>query len=458
MIWRLNTGEYTEIQGSEDVCSIASSPIGASFVSGHKDSTIKIWDAATLTKTRTLRGRGKPVGCVGCVTLSLDRRIVASAGEYTTTVVIWSIDTGQCVKSLRGGMRGTSSVAFSPDGKLVAAGASGKITIWNVDTACRMRTVNGLRLDGPPAFLDGGRLIAAVNSRAVQIWSIETGRSLQTLDGHQDFIVGLASSCNGALIAAGSNDWKVRIWSADLSNTTVSSRIHHPLKSNIALSEDQTLLASIMASEDGQSTWVWRVDTGDCVQRMSRLVAPNLLALSPTRALAAEVSGPETEIRILDADTLDFVQAIPIKSTWNDATIKSIVFHRDYLLDEHFSFSPEGELLIHKSWRIYKHSTPTGSGIFPFPPGTHVFPAFHLLQTVSAFHISQDREWVMWKGHRLLWLPPELRLSSPDDHDGRVMLSHSVVVIVTPAGRLVLMGFLPDALPEILRNPKLGWS
>jgi WD40 repeat protein len=193
-------------------------------------------------------------------------------------------------------------------------------------------------------------LIAAVNGRAVQIWSIETGRSLQTLDGHQDSIVGLASSCNRALIAAGSDDWTVRIWSADMSSTTASSTVYDSRDSNIVLSEDQTLLASVMGSEDGQSTWVWRVDTGDCVQRVSGL-APNLLALSPTELLIAEVSRSRDEfkIMILNADTRVCVQVVSVKDTWSDGVILSVTSDDGFLADDNFSFSSDGELLIHKS-------------------------------------------------------------------------------------------------------------
>lgn len=300
MIWRLDTGDFTEIQGSKDVASIASSARCPSFVSGHEDSTVRVWGAAKGANIRIFRCYE---GHVKFVALSHDGQLVASVSFKPLGVQIWSVDTGQCVNFLRGKMAGIGSIAFSLDGTLVAAA-----------TFTKYSTVSD-----------------------IMIWSVETGDHGRTI--------------------------------------------------------------------------------------------------------------------ILDADTRKCVRAISIEDAWDDAAISSIVSNKYSLHTDNLSFSTDGKLLMHKSWLMGVHSTPTRSGIFPFPRGTHVFPIFDLAQTASAFHICEKREWVIWKGHRLLWLPLEVRPPAPRVR-GRVILSHSSVVIVTPGRRLAFIGFRPDQLPGILQNQR----
>jgi WD40 repeat protein len=86
---------------------------------------VKLWDPATGTAVSTLSGHA---GVVSSVAFSPDGRLLASAGSTDKTVKLWDPATGTAVSTLSGHAGVVSSVAFSPDGRLLAS-ASGDMTV-----------------------------------------------------------------------------------------------------------------------------------------------------------------------------------------------------------------------------------------------------------------------------------------------------------------------------------------
>jgi serine/threonine protein kinase len=89
---------------------------------------------------------------------------------------------------------------------------------------------------------DGKTLAAGCGDRNVHLWSVATGAKLATLSGHTDTVNVVAYSPDGKLIASGSNDATVRIWNAatGVAVTTISPGIQ---VSTLAFSADGKTLA-----------------------------------------------------------------------------------------------------------------------------------------------------------------------------------------------------------------------
>ncbi len=113
------------------------------------------------------------------------RRMVASNGDWENNAAIWDLATGALLRTLKGHSRVVFSVAFSPDGsKVLTGGLDGTARIWNAATG---RQVSVLRLDSASPVLsvefspDGARALTGHADGSIAIWNAATGERIATL-------------------------------------------------------------------------------------------------------------------------------------------------------------------------------------------------------------------------------------------------------------------------------------
>jgi WD40 repeat protein len=176
-LWDVAAGKVAQTltAGKTDIGHASFSPDGRFIVSGSGDDDrakagVKVWDAATGKLVRTLADSYEYHDAVS-VRVSPDGRHVAAAD--TQSGALWDMNSGARLRELDAG----GHLAFSPDGKYVANGASSAF-LWDVSTGEKLRTLGGY--SGAPnalAFTDGGKtLLIGGWDNKFRVWDAATGQ------------------------------------------------------------------------------------------------------------------------------------------------------------------------------------------------------------------------------------------------------------------------------------------
>ncbi|KAJ5982742.1 hypothetical protein N7451_012842 [Penicillium sp. IBT 35674x] len=166
---------------------------------------------------------------VRSVAFSPDGRLLAS-GSMDQTVRLWDTATGALQQTLEGHSDLVTSVAFSPDGRLLASGSDDKtVRLWDTATGALQQTLEGHSdLVTSVAFSPDGRLLAS-GSMDQRLWDTATGALQQTLEGHSSYVNSVAFSLDGRLLASGSWDKTVRLWD------TATGALQEALNVNVSI-------------------------------------------------------------------------------------------------------------------------------------------------------------------------------------------------------------------------------
>ncbi|WP_307805820.1 WD40 repeat domain-containing protein [Streptomyces chrestomyceticus] len=260
----------------------AFSPDGKTLVTSALDNSVRLWDTATARAGTTLANHGEEMASLA---FSRDGRALATGGA-DGGVRLWDRATGR----LRGTATGrfdtgaVLALAFSPDGRAVAAGGWGAVRVWDTATGGVRATLTGHEGSvGSVAFSPDGRTLVTGGDGTARLWDTGTGA---TLTGHRDLVNAVVFSPDGRTLATGSADGTVRLWDvpARRLRTVLTGRTSQDL---LVFGRDGRTLTTV---DDDLTVRVW--DTGSGHVRSTRTApehaSSDALALSPdTHTLVA---------------------------------------------------------------------------------------------------------------------------------------------------------------------------
>jgi WD40 repeat protein len=129
-------------------------------------------------------------------------------------VEIWDVAQAKQILSLPGFTTAVRSLAFSPDGKVLATGSDDqKVGIWDMSSGKEVHELSPVGLHIHLAFSpDGSLLIAATENGMIAIWDTSTWAQIATLTASSGELTGLAFTPDSKFIISGAVDGVIRFW------------------------------------------------------------------------------------------------------------------------------------------------------------------------------------------------------------------------------------------------------
>jgi WD40 repeat protein len=193
--------------------AVAVSPDSSLFVTSPGPDRVTVWRAAPQGVIRELHG---PCGGVISLAWSHDGRFVAATGG-STTAVVWNVATGKVVRLLRDSS-GAAGVTFSPDSRILATASLGSPTatasvrLFDLQTG---RQIAEAPVQGSLQDLDfspNGKLLAATGlGDDIVIMDVER-RSVVRTFAHPVLKGAIRFSPDGKTIATGDLHGDIDFW------------------------------------------------------------------------------------------------------------------------------------------------------------------------------------------------------------------------------------------------------
>ena len=322
-----------------DTVAIGSNPYG----------TVRLWETSTGTPKHTFIGEITPKEGFS---FSPDGNTLATR-SFTNTVLLWNTTTGRLKQTLEdiGNDLGVS-IAYSPDGKMLAIPGWGGLQLWDTETGEHKQTLEQSEKIESFAFSPDGKTIAGMSAQqrevwyddskthstyliyySVSLWDTATLQRKSTLET-TDSVESLVFHPDGDTIATMNADNMVQVWDAGTGELTYT--LEHT-GGIVGISYNLERPGTFMTAHKDKMSRVW--DTGTHTRKHTfRLTehtdALNSAAFSPDGGTLATGS-LDGSVQLWDATT---------------GMLKETLIGRKYTSESYYPavgpFSPDGETVV----------------------------------------------------------------------------------------------------------------
>ncbi|MBN3906819.1 MAG: hypothetical protein HWQ35_09760 [Nostoc sp. NMS1] len=206
-------------------------------------------------------------GGIFSVAFSPNGKLLAT-GDTNGEIRLYEVANSQQLMTCKGHGGWVWSVTFSPDGQVLASGSNDQtIKLWDINNGQCFKTLEG-HSGGVRSvtFSPNAQILASgSDDQTVKLWNTSTGKCLKTLQEVGCNVWSVAFSPKDYMLATGNDDYKVRLWDINSNSCIHTLEGHTQRVYSVAFSPDGNTLAS--GSHD-QTVKLWDTSTGKCIKTL----------------------------------------------------------------------------------------------------------------------------------------------------------------------------------------------
>ena len=245
-VWEVNSGrlQFTLLDEPSHEVAVTFSPDGSQIAIGGFSGEIRLFDAANGSLLVTLPASHSPVWDLD---FTPDGGRLAAA-NFFDAMYLWQVATHELDWTYGADITNLSplSVDVHPSGSPIAFGtALDGIFILDAESGAVLHRLRIIVPYGDVVFSPDGSLLAGgSDDNRIRLWSTENYELVDNWAGHRHWVNGVAFSPDGNLLFSGSHDRTVGIWDVQSGEPLTMLAGHEAVVLRVAVNPAGTLIAS----------------------------------------------------------------------------------------------------------------------------------------------------------------------------------------------------------------------
>ncbi|WP_339383576.1 NACHT and WD40 repeat domain-containing protein [Oculatella sp. LEGE 06141] len=262
------------------------------------------------------------LGNIHSVAYSPDGTLLA-AGDSNGEVHLYHAIDGRPLAIYRGHTNWVTSIAFSPDGQTLASSSSDcTVRLWHIENGQCLHTLRDHTNEvWSVSFSCNGAILATgSDDHTAKVWCVQTGNCLNTFQGHTNWVVSVVLSQDTSTLITGSDDHTVRVWDVKTAQCLSVVQAHNNGIRAIAISPNGEVLAS---SSDDHTIKLWNLHTGECLRTLQEHSGSVLSIAFDAKGTTLASASHDHTVKLWDINTGQCFKTLRGHSNW----ALSVAFH-----------------------------------------------------------------------------------------------------------------------------------